>query len=127
MNSDNSPVALRVISPERLVRDMRKILVETERLLIRRPEEGGRRCYERLFCDPVMMRHLGSVWPSEQVQEALAEWREVWGSDNRWYGTLLLKDTLEPIGAAGIRNSGPVGDDLGAKSAGAEPRCEVIR
>jgi [ribosomal protein S5]-alanine N-acetyltransferase len=81
---------------------MKNIVVESNRLLIRRPEEGDIRSFERVFCDPAMMRYLGGTWNLDKVAEALQEWRKNWGVDNRWYGTLLRKDTLEPIGTAGL-------------------------
>lgn len=49
-----------------------------------------------------MMRYLGGTWNPEQVAESLQEWRREWGINNRWYGVLLRKDTLEIIGTAGF-------------------------
>ncbi|MCJ7602935.1 MAG: GNAT family N-acetyltransferase, partial [Desulfobulbaceae bacterium] len=69
---------------------------------IRRPEEGDNRDLERLFCDPEMMRYLGGIWTPDKVSEALKEWREDWGVNNRWSGILLRKNSLEPIGTAGL-------------------------
>ena len=83
-------------------RNMRHILVESDRLLIKRPKEGDSQDLERVFCDPAMMRYLGGVWTADQVAEALQEWRDEWGVNNRWYGVLLRKDTCEPIGTAGF-------------------------
>ena len=82
--------------------NVRSVLVESDRQLIRRPEEGDRRGLERVFCDPVMMRYLGSAWTSDKVAEALQEWHDDWGIDNRWYGILIRKDTLQAIGTAGV-------------------------
>jgi len=81
---------------------MSNILVESDRLLIRRPQEEDNRSMERVFCDPAMMRYLGEAWTPPKAAEALQEWREEWGVNNRWYGVLLRKDTLEPIGTAGV-------------------------
>lgn len=81
---------------------MDNTLVESDRLLIRRFEEADRPCLERVFCDPGMMRYLGSAWDSAKVAEALQEWRADWGADHRWYGMLVKKDTLEPVGTAGV-------------------------
>jgi RimJ/RimL family protein N-acetyltransferase len=78
------------------------ILVESKRLLIRRPEVGDRQTLERVFCDPGMMCYLGEPWTPAQVAEALQEWREDWGIDHRWSGVLVRKDTGELIGTAGI-------------------------
>lgn len=83
-------------------RGTRSILVESDRLLIRRLEEGDSRDLERVFCDPVMMAYLGGAWTPHKVGKALREWRQEWGVDDRWYGLLLRKDTREPIGTAGF-------------------------
>ncbi len=84
------------------LRNKRNVLIESDRLLIRRPEEGDNQGLERVFCDPAMMYYLGGTWTSNKVAEAFQEWREDWGVNNRWYGILLRKDNLEPIGTAGI-------------------------
>lgn len=78
------------------------VLGETDRLLIRRPEIGDSQELERVFCDPTMMRYLGSTWTPNKVAEALRWWFENWGVKNCWYGILLKKDTLESIGMAGF-------------------------
>ena len=78
------------------------VLVESNRLLIRRPEEADRRNLERVFCDPAMMRHLGAPWTPGKVADALREWREGWGVDDRWYGVLIRKGAPEAIGTAGV-------------------------
>ena len=82
--------------------NMRSVLVESDRQLIRRPEEGDGRRLERVFCDPAMMRYLGGAWTPHKVAEALQEWRGDWGVDNRWYGVLVRKDTLQAISTAGV-------------------------
>lgn len=89
---------------------MSHVLVESERLLIRRPEEEDARALERVFCDPAVMRHLGGTWTPKKVAEALREWREEWGVDNRSYGVLLKKDTSEPIGTAGFTENAIPGE-----------------
>ena len=78
------------------------ILLESERLLIRRPDQADLAVYERLFSDATMMHYLGGAWTLQQSAEALQEWREVWGVKNRWYGSLVRKDTQECIGTAGF-------------------------
>ena len=82
--------------------DTKRVLVESQRQLIRRPEAGDCRSLERVFCDPAMMRYLGGAWTASKVAEALQEWREDWGVDKRWCGILQRKDTLQAIGTAGI-------------------------
>ena len=81
---------------------MSEILVESERLLLRRPEDGDVQSLEQVYGDPLMMRYLGNAWTSDKVAEAFQDWREGWGVGNRWNGVLLRKDTLEPIGTAGL-------------------------
>jgi [ribosomal protein S5]-alanine N-acetyltransferase len=78
------------------------ILVRSERLLIRRTENEDQAILEQLFCNPEMMDYLGGTWTSDKVREALQEWHQDWGINNRWYGVLLRKDTSEPIGTAGV-------------------------
>lgn len=78
------------------------ILLETERLLLRCPEVGDNACFERLFCDPGMMYYLGGAWEPDKTIEVLQEWRESWGINHIWCGTLLRKDTMQPVGTAGV-------------------------
>ena len=78
------------------------VLVESDRLLIRRPEQGDKQALERVFCDPAMMHYLGGAWTPNKVAEAIQEWRKEWGVNNRWYGVLLRKDTGGLIGTAGF-------------------------
>jgi hypothetical protein len=74
---------------------------------------------ERVFCDPAMMACLGGVWTPHKVAEALREWRQEWGLENRWYGLLLRKDTRAPIGTAGFtENTIPGESGLGHKPSG---------
>ena len=80
----------------------RDVRIDSDRLFIRRPESEDNPIYERLFCDPIMMRYLGGPWTVAQAADALQEWHAAWGSNNRWYGTLVRKDTGEPIGTAGF-------------------------
>jgi len=82
--------------------NMENILLETERLLLRAPEEGDSQSLERVFGDLEMMHYLGGAWDKKQVAESLQWWCENWGINNCWYGTLLRKDTLETIGMAGF-------------------------
>jgi RimJ/RimL family protein N-acetyltransferase len=81
---------------------MENVLLESDRLLIRHPEEGDKQSLERVFGDPAMIRYLGEAWTPAQVMEALQWWRDNWGVNNCWYGILLRKDTLEVIGTAGF-------------------------
>ncbi|MBI9045184.1 MAG: GNAT family N-acetyltransferase [Anaerolineaceae bacterium] len=82
-----------------------KILVESERLMIRRPEDGDIRSLEGIFCDAGMMRYLGGPWDQGKTLDALREWRDDWGINNSWYGVLLKKDTMQAIGTAGFSNN----------------------
>jgi ribosomal-protein-alanine N-acetyltransferase len=78
------------------------VLVESERLLVRRPRADDRPGLERVFCDPAMMQYLGGAWPADKVAEVLREWRDDWGVEERWSGVLLLRDGEELIGTAGL-------------------------
>ncbi len=82
--------------------DKTSILVSSDRLMVRRPEEDDRPALERVFCDAEMMRYLGEVWKPEMVADTVKEWRDEWGYKNRWSGVLVRKDTSELIGTAGI-------------------------
>ena len=77
-------------------------LVESNRLSLRRPEESDRCALERIFCDPGMMRYLGSPWTAEQTAEVCAEWHADWGVEQRWSGVLVKKETCAVIGTAGL-------------------------
>lgn len=77
-------------------------LVESNRLYLRRPEEGDCCTLERIFCDPSIMRYLGAPWTSKQVAEVCAEWNADWGVEQRWSGVLVKKDSRAVIGTAGL-------------------------
>jgi RimJ/RimL family protein N-acetyltransferase len=78
------------------------ILLESSRLLLRRPESADLPSLERVFCDAGMMRYLGAPWTPEYVAEVCAEWHTDWGVEQRWSGVLIKKDTLEMVGTAGL-------------------------
>lgn len=78
------------------------IFIRSERLFIRQPEMSDLDLTEQLYCDPVMMRHLGKAWKPDQVTRVLQMWHDNWGKRNRWYGTLCLNDSSESIGIAGV-------------------------
>lgn len=80
----------------------RQTLICTERLLIRRPEKDDEGFLTRVFCDPEMMRYLGGAWDENETADSCQEWHDDWGKNKRWYGILCIKDTLMPIGTAGI-------------------------
>ena len=82
-----------------------KSQIESNKLLIRRPEGGDNKILEMLFCDSETMHYMGGVWTPDKVAEALEWWHENWGVNNCWYGILLIKDTLESIGTAGFTES----------------------
>ncbi len=78
------------------------ILVESDRLLLKRVEVDDQQSLERIFCNRAMMHYLGGVWTPRKVAEALQEWHDDWGCHNRWYGTLLRRQSMEVIGTAGL-------------------------
>jgi len=89
---------------------MKTILVESERLLVRRPEERDEPLLERVFGDPAMMRFLGGTWNRAKVREALEEWHAEWGVDNRWSGVLVKRDTQQAIGTGGCTQDTVTGE-----------------
>ena len=89
-------------------------LLETQRLLLRRPWTSDQPHLERIFCDAKMMRYLGSPWTAAQTAEVLAEWHADWGVEHRWTGILVLKDPLTPIGTAGITEN-TIADEEGCE------------
>ncbi len=111
---------------------MSHVLVESERLLVRRPEDSDRGLLERIFCDPEMMRYLGSPWTPDTVAETLWEWHDEWGVEKRWSGVLLRRDTRTPgrtssatgepaPGRAGAATGEPASERAGAATGGASP------
>lgn len=86
------------------------ILVESARLLLRQPEPGDQPALERIFCNPEMMRYMGSVWDVEKVKEVIQEWHDIWGMDHIWCGVLVKKDTLAVIGTAGVSENTLTGE-----------------
>jgi RimJ/RimL family protein N-acetyltransferase len=78
------------------------ILLESSRLLLRRPELGDLPSLERVICNAGMMRYLGAPWTPEYIAEVCAEWRADWGVEQRWSGMLVKRDTPEMIGTADL-------------------------
>jgi len=78
------------------------ILVSSDRLIVRRPEESDIAILQRVFGDPEMMRTLGETWTPEMVADTVKEWRDEWGYKNRWSGVLVRKGDSEVIGTAGL-------------------------
>ncbi len=78
------------------------ILIESHRLILKQLLPEHHSFLETIFCDPKMMFFLGESWKPNQVTEALQEWHQEWGKDNRWFGMLIRKDNHLPIGTAGI-------------------------
>ncbi len=78
------------------------VLIETNRLYLRRLEETDLPYLEQLFCDSAMMEYLGGPWTKEMARETLEEWRDQWRINNYCYGCLIRKDTAEVIGTAGF-------------------------
>ncbi len=89
-------------------------VVETQRLLLRRPEASDQPTLARIFCDADMMRYLGGPWSASQTAEVLAEWHTDWGVEHRWTGVLVLKDSFTPIGTAGITEN-TIADEEGCE------------
>ncbi len=81
---------------------MKNILLESNRLILRRPEAGDQTSLERVFCDAGMMRYLGEAWDEDKVAEVIQDWHDDWGVERRWSGVLMKRDTQEVIGTAGL-------------------------
>ncbi len=79
-----------------------EILLETQRLSLRRINDNDQELFKLLFCDPGMMYYMGEPWTPEQVEEARLEWRDEWGKNNYYYGVMVRKDSRAAIGIAGI-------------------------
>lgn len=78
------------------------ILFETQRLQLRRVEEGDRELFARLFCEEEMMHYLGGTWTVELAEETLLEWQSEWGKNNYYYGVIVLKETGQKVGISGF-------------------------
>ena len=90
--------------------DTDRVLIESDRLLVRRPEEADLRVVEQIFCDSEMMRYLGGPWTQSQTARVLREWREDWGIEHRWCGVLQHKGTRNAIGTAGCTENTVTGE-----------------
>ncbi len=69
---------------------------------MRRVQDADLALFLRVFCDPGMMRHLGSPWTRELAAETLREWRDEWGRHGYFYGVLLTRREDAAVGIAGI-------------------------
>jgi RimJ/RimL family protein N-acetyltransferase/trans-aconitate methyltransferase len=78
------------------------VLLHAARLRMRRLGASDLALLERVFCDTVMMRHLGTPWTREFTEETLDEWRREWGRDAYYYGVLETVEEDVPVGIAGI-------------------------
>jgi ribosomal-protein-alanine N-acetyltransferase len=89
---------------------MQPVLLETNRLRLRRPETADLPSLERVFCDPGMMRYLGTHWTPEHLAEVCAEWRADWGVEERWSAVLVKRATLDVVGIAGLTRNTIAGE-----------------
>ncbi len=78
------------------------ILIETQRLQLRRVEEGDGELFLHLFCDDGMMHYLGGTWTVELAEETLQEWQREWGKNNYYYGVMVIKESGQIVGIAGF-------------------------
>ena len=90
--------------------DTDHVLIESDRLLIRRPEKTDLRVVEQIFCDAEMMRYLGGPWTQSQTARVLRDWRDDWGIERRWCGVLQHKQTRKTIGTAGCTENTVTGE-----------------
>ena len=79
------------------------VLLRTARLRMRRVRADDLALFERVFCDPGMMRHLGAPWTHALAEETLREWMDAWGGDSSYsYGVLVTRRGGVTVGIAGI-------------------------
>jgi RimJ/RimL family protein N-acetyltransferase len=80
-----------------------KALVETERLVLRRPREDDADAFAEYLADPEVMRFLGGeTVPRENVPSVVARWLAAWEADG--FGKLVVeaRDTATVLGRVGI-------------------------
>jgi RimJ/RimL family protein N-acetyltransferase len=80
-------------------------LIETERLLLRPPEDGDVDAVYRFISDPEVMRWIdptGATYGYDSAKERLAKYREAWEIDG--FGHLMIVDraTGEAVGRVGM-------------------------
>lgn len=85
-----------------------RVLVETERLVLRQAMISDEALFINLFCDEFIMKYLGGIWTEELTLSTLVEWINEWGKDNYYYGVLESKEAGKPVGIAGFtENTNP--------------------
>lgn len=77
-------------------------MIKSDRCVLRQPDPADMAIYEKLYCYSEMMRYLGGTWTPQKVSEALQEWRDMWGRNDCWYGSLVEKASGVVIGMAGF-------------------------
>jgi RimJ/RimL family protein N-acetyltransferase len=78
-------------------------LLETERLVLRRPREDDADAFAEYLADPEVMRFLGGeTVPREDVPSVLARWIAAWDADG--FGKLVVeaRATAAVLGRVGI-------------------------
>jgi RimJ/RimL family protein N-acetyltransferase len=88
------------------------ILIQTERLFLKRPRSADLDFITRIFCDEGIMRYLGKAWDRQQAEDSLLEWRDNWGKENNWYGVMVKKEGGARVGMAGF-SSNTIPDEPG--------------
>lgn len=77
----------------------------TGRLRLRPLTDADRPVFERFVGDPEMMRYVtsGQTWPPEKVDDFFARQRDFLAEHDCCVGALLLQESGEMIGVAGIQ------------------------
>jgi RimJ/RimL family protein N-acetyltransferase len=80
-------------------------VIETERLLLRPPQDGDADAVYRHLSDPEVMRWIGlngEVGTHEDAVERVARWQRVWEVDGFGHFMAVRRDTSETVGRVGL-------------------------
>lgn len=82
---------------------MADIVLETDRLVLRRIEEGDVALHDRHFNTPTMMEHLGGMLELHEIEAKHAKSMAGFARDGFGFMFLIEKATGEAIGHAGMK------------------------
>jgi len=100
-------------------------VIETERLLLRRPEPRDVDAVARYIADPDVVRYLGGTPGTRQdAMERLELWRAAWDADGFGVFSAELRDSGEWNGRVGLLAWDPLGWRHGTRAAIGE-RAEI--
>jgi len=81
---------------------MKRLLLETERMQLLRPESSDVAFFKKVYGDPQMMTHLGGAQSDSFIQERFHECLSHWKRFGHGYSIVLLKETAEEVGIASL-------------------------